>query len=68
MTVDLFRDSRNEWRWRIRADGNHKELAVSSESYIHRQDCIHAIQLLKAGLALAPVLDRTQEPPLYVAT
>lgn len=34
--------SRPQWRWRLTAD-NHKIIAVSSESYNNRIDCLAAI-------------------------
>ncbi|HEY8328675.1 MAG TPA: DUF1508 domain-containing protein, partial [Rhodanobacter sp.] len=34
-----------QWRWRLKA-ANHQILA-SGESYVNKQDCIHAVNLLK---------------------
>lgn len=34
------------WRWRAFNAGNFKRLAVSSEAYTNRQDCIDAIEQL----------------------
>lgn len=35
-----------QWRWRLRAS-NGKIIAVSSESYVRREDCIRSIELVR---------------------
>ncbi|MDP3761520.1 MAG: YegP family protein [Ramlibacter sp.] len=35
-----------DWRWRLKAD-NHKVIA-SGQGYSDKQDCLHAIELMKA--------------------
>ncbi len=42
-----------QWRWRLKA-ANHQILA-SGESYVNKQDCIHAVNLLKQTNAATPV-------------
>lgn len=56
----LYKDSANQWRWNINSS-NHKKIAMSSESYINKQDAIHSINLVKNGAAAAGVYDKTQE-------
>lgn len=43
----------NQWRWRLVA-GNGRTVA-SGESYVHLEDCLHAIELLKSTTLLTPV-------------
>lgn len=44
----IYRDNRGQWRWSYEAR-NGKTIAVSSESYIRKSDCEHAIELMKAS-------------------
>jgi uncharacterized protein YegP (UPF0339 family) len=49
----VWKDEREEWRWRLRA-ANH-EIIAQGESYKRLRDCIKAIQLIKA-CAIADVV------------
>lgn len=49
----MYRDGRGEWRWRYDAK-NAETLAVSSEGYVRRSDCRHAISLMQAS-ASSPI-------------
>jgi uncharacterized protein len=42
----MKKDNRGEWRWTYYAR-NGEEIAVSSEGYVNRSDCEHAIGLVK---------------------
>lgn len=42
----VYEDSAGEWRWRLLA-GNRRVIANSGEGYHKRQDCLHAIELVK---------------------
>ena len=44
----LYKDVANLWRWTYYAS-NGKIIAVSSESYINRSDCIRGIDIVKAS-------------------
>jgi len=44
----IYRDVAHQWRWRYDAR-NGKTIAVSSESYVNKSDCEHAIELMKAS-------------------
>lgn len=44
----MYRDARNEWRWTYHA-ANGEEIAVSSESYRNRTDCLRSIEIMKAS-------------------
>ena len=48
MKFELYQDGRLEWRWRLKAR-NGEIIAVSSESYQHKMDCTHAIDLVRAS-------------------
>ncbi len=56
----LFKDVQNQWRWNYNS-ANHKIIAMSSESYINKQDAINSINLVKSGAATARLYDKTQE-------
>jgi uncharacterized protein YegP (UPF0339 family) len=44
----VYKDSANQWRWRLRASNN-RIIAVSGEAYHNRSDCLAAIELVKAS-------------------
>lgn len=54
MYYQMYRDTAGLWRWRLRAGNN--EIIAHGESYYNRQDCLHAIGLVKASKD-APVYD-----------
>lgn len=41
---EIYRDKRNEWRWRFRDKNNRKILFVSSEGYKNKVDADHIIE------------------------
>ena len=53
---EIYRDERGEYRWRFRADNN--EIVASGEGYRSRDDCDHAVQLIKEQAPQAEVIDR----------
>ena len=57
MRFELYRDASGEWRWRLRVQ-NGNVIAESGEGYRHREDCEHAITLVKRS-ADASVVDMT---------
>ena len=52
----VFQDVSGEWRWQLRA-GNRRIIADSGEGYRDKQDCLHAIALVKDSKD-APVKER----------
>jgi uncharacterized protein len=48
MSFNLYKDTQGLWRWQLQA-ANNKIIAVSSESYYNKQDCEHAIDLVKSA-------------------
>ncbi len=44
----LYKDHKHEWRWTFHA-GNGLIIAVSSESYVNKQDCLHGIGLISTS-------------------
>lgn len=56
MVYYIYKDSQNYWRWTLYA-ANNEAIAVSSESYWNKSDCLHAISLVK-GSSSAPVYER----------
>lgn len=55
MYFRIFRDAANGWRWHLKA-ANHRIIADSGEAYVHKQDCLAAIGLVK-GSQNAPVYE-----------
>ncbi|HEV2708376.1 MAG TPA: DUF1508 domain-containing protein [Pyrinomonadaceae bacterium] len=55
-TYFVYQDASAEWRWQLRA-GNQRIIADSGEGYRHKQDCLHAISLVKDSKD-APVKER----------
>ena len=47
LTADIYKDKGGKWRWRITA-GNGRILAVSSQGYINKQDCVDCLNLVLA--------------------
>jgi uncharacterized protein YegP (UPF0339 family) len=47
-TFNVYRDAADEWRWRLVA-GNGRIIADSGESYRHKHDCLHGIELVRAS-------------------
>lgn len=45
LKAELYQDKRNEWRWRIKA-GNGKILAICSEGYKNKRDCVNSLELI----------------------
>ena len=56
MAYWYFKDKAGLWRWRLRADNN--EIIAVGESYRNKQDCLNAIELVKASKN-APVQEST---------
>jgi uncharacterized protein YegP (UPF0339 family) len=55
MKFHVYKDRRNEYRWRLIA-ANGKILADSAEGYTTKQSCKDGIELVK-GTTNAPVID-----------
>ena len=53
MYFKVYKDTKGEWRWNLRAD-NEKKIADSGEGYTNKQDCLHGITLVKQS-ASAPI-------------
>lgn len=49
----VFADTNGQWRWHLKA-ANGRIIANSGEGYYNKQDCLHAIQLVKQS-GFAPV-------------
>lgn len=48
MAYYIYTDTASLWRWRLKA-ANGLIIAVSSESYHNKQDCLAAISLVKSS-------------------
>jgi uncharacterized protein len=53
MVYLVYRDRAGQWRWNLTAS-NGRKLADSGEGYLHKQDCLAAVNLVK-GSSSAPV-------------
>lgn len=49
----IYQDQQRQWRWRYTAS-NGRIIAMSSEAYWNKQDCLSAIAIMKAS-ANSPV-------------
>lgn len=58
MTFYLYKDARNEFRWRLLA-ANNRIIADSGEGYINKSDCLQIINTIKANVNSAQVVDNT---------
>ncbi|MCB9096048.1 MAG: DUF1508 domain-containing protein [Arcobacter sp.] len=56
MKFHVYKDIRAEWRWRLKAT-NGKIIATSGEGYNNKQDCLHAIDLIKTYAISAAIVD-----------
>lgn len=53
MRYQIYTDANGHWRWRLVA-ANNRIIANSGEGYWNKEDCLHAISLVKSSSA-APV-------------
>lgn len=44
MKFELYKDSQEQWRWRLKAN-NHRVVAVSGEGYHNLRDCKRGIEI-----------------------
>ncbi|MCA1544702.1 MULTISPECIES: YegP family protein [Bradyrhizobium] len=54
MYFQIYRDTRDEWRWTLLA-GNMRKIAESGEGYHNRADCLAVIELVKSTDRDTPV-------------
>ena len=43
----VYRDTANQWRWRYTTNG--RVIAVSSESYFNKSDCLRGVAIMQAS-------------------
>jgi uncharacterized protein YegP (UPF0339 family) len=46
MYFEIYKDSSNQWRWRLK--GANHEIIAQGESYHNKTDCLGAISLVKS--------------------
>ena len=56
----IYKDTRGEFRWRLRADNN-EIIADSAEGYVTKTACENGIALVKRQAAGADVRDDTEK-------
>lgn len=44
----VYQDNKNEWRWKFIAS-NGKTIAVSSEGYVNKSDCLRGVELMQSS-------------------
>ena len=59
MKYEVYKDARDEWRWRLRSDNNVDIIAVPGEGYVNKSDCLHGIDLVK-GSSDAEVVEMSE--------
>lgn len=57
MYFEIYKDAAGQWRWRLKA-ANHETIA-QGESYTSKQNCLHAVNLVKSTDSATPVKDLT---------
>ncbi len=51
MKFQIYKDNIGQFRWRLKSTKD-RTIAISAEGYLHREDCLNAIRLVKhCGLA-----------------
>ncbi len=58
MTFVVYKDSANQYRWRLFANNN-RIIADSGEGYYNKTDCLHGIQLVQQYAHSGSVQDQT---------
>ena len=58
LTFQIYKDRAGEFRWRLTA-ANNEIIADSSEGYVNKSDCRHAVDVIKRGALNAKVNDLT---------
>ena len=56
MYFEIYQDSQNEWRWRLKAS-NGRTIADSGEGYSSKQKCADGIALVKSLDDGTPIVD-----------
>ncbi|MDQ1280020.1 MAG: uncharacterized protein QG670_1282 [Thermoproteota archaeon] len=51
---DMYRDSRGEWRWRLKSSNDHI-IVNSGEGYKEKKSCEDGIVLAKKNVAMAKI-------------
>lgn len=57
MYFEVYKDVKGEYRWRLKA-ANH-EIIAQSEGYTTKQNCLHAVDLVKSTDSTTTVNDLT---------
>lgn len=52
----MYRDANQQWRWSLYA-ANGRMIANSGESYFNKNDCLHAINLVR-GSGSSPIYEQ----------
>lgn len=56
MKYVMYKDQAHQWRWTLFATNN-RRIANSGEGYHNKNDCLHAINLVK-GTSQTPVYEQ----------
>lgn len=58
---EIYRSS-TEWAWRLRTGNG--ELIASGDSYVTREDCLYAIDVVRSTAQTTPLVEWSQLSPL----
>lgn len=58
-TFEVYRDSRGDWRWRLRNDTGY--IAVSGDLYASRDGALAGVEQVRTEVPLARVVDLAGE-------
>lgn len=61
MYFEIYKDARNEFRWRLKA-GNHQIIATGGEGYSSKQACQKRIEAVKKITSDTEVREISTEP------
>ncbi len=62
LVFDVYIGEDKQYRWKLLA-ANNRNIANGGEGYTHKEDCLHAINLIKENASDAEVKDKTR--PLF---
>lgn len=59
---ELYKDTAGEYRWRF-VSSNGRIIAVASEGYKAKNDCVNGMEIVKRDGPAASVVDQTEPKP-----
>lgn len=60
MYFEIVRNQQGQYYWHLKA-ANHQVVAYSGETYVAKQSCLYALNLVRQQSGAAPVYDTTTQ-------